>query len=147
MLKNQREIIITASKSQVWNQVTKALLRSLPLMRLNFNNEFSFSAVLVMKFAGISFPMDVDVLITDMHDDDFLICTINATKLKKFFSISQVAKFELEALEKKKAKIKFEIEVQNLSFIIKFLFSNKINNLTNEVFNAFEMYLQEWNKN
>jgi len=145
MVKIERKIYVDSKLIVLWNQLTKALLRSLPLEQMNFINEYSFTATLLMKMIRITIPFSVKVVISDIREPDSLKCNVELSGLKGFIKIKQVAGFELQKSESDRTTILAQMETVDTSVFLEALLSLKIRAFMKETFDTMESLLNEWN--
>jgi len=136
--------VIEASRERVWECLTKALFRSIPLEQMNFLNERSLIAVLRVRMSRFELPLRVNIEISEISEPEILAATIKATGVKGIIGFNQTVRFTLADTNEGGTKVSARLEAEQMSLPVKTFLLWKVKGFANDSLSSVERLLREW---
>ena len=144
MLIAERKFVVEATRERIWELLLRATLRLMPFERCNIRSETAFSALLRMKVAFISMPMDVDMNIVDIVPPETLNTELKAKGMGGLVWINQKSTFALKTVGGNKTEVTATIVAEGMAPILKFFFVPMVKKFAGESFKNLEGRLKQW---
>ena len=122
MLIAERTFVVDADRERVWELLLRATLRLMPFEKCNIRSQTEFSALLKMKVAFISLPMQVDMNLVDIVPPETMKTLLTAKGMGGIVWINQKSIFTLTEAGKGKTEVKATIVAEGMAPILKIFF-------------------------
>jgi carbon monoxide dehydrogenase subunit G len=139
----EKTFIVEGNQKRTWDCLTKALLRAMPLEQIDFINEQSFSAKLIMKMGFITLPMKVNLEITELEEPEHMTSRIKAEGMNGLVQLEETTRFTLSKIGPEQTQIVGEMKADKMSFILWFLKGN-VKKFARESLEQVEHLLKQW---
>jgi len=140
----EKTFLVEGTQKRAWDCLTKALLRAMPLEQMNFINERSFSALLIMKMSPLTLPMRVNLEITELEEPERMISKIKAEGLRGLIRFEQKTSFTLHATGPEQTQIEGKMAAESMSFVLRFFLNRKVKSFARESLDQVESLLKQW---
>ncbi len=144
MLIAERTFVIDANRERIWELLLRATLRLMPFERCNIRSETAFSALLRMKVAFVSLPMDVDMNIVNIVPPETLNTELKAKGMGGLVWINQKSTFALKSVGEGKTEVKATIVAEGMAPILKLFFIPLVKKFAADSFKNLEERLRQW---
>ena len=144
MLIAERTFVIDATRERIWELLLRATLRLMPFERCNIRSETAFSALLRMKVAFVSLPMDVDMNIVDIVPPETLNTELKAKGMGGMVWINQKSTFALKAVGESKTEVTAIIVAEGMAHILKIFFVPMVKKFAAASFKNLEELLRSF---
>lgn len=144
MLIAERTFVIDADRERIWELLLRATLRLMPFERCNIRSQTEFSALLRMKVAFISLPMQVDMNIVDIVPPETLNTTLKAKGMGGIAWINQKSTFVLTPAGEGKTEVHAKIVAEGMAPILKMFFVPMVKSFARDSFKNLEERLRQW---
>ena len=140
----EKTFLVEGSQKRAWDCLTKALLRAMPLEQMNFINERSFSALLMMEMGPLSLPVRMNLEITELEEPERMISKIKAVGMIGLIRFEQTTSFSLHATGPGQTQIMGKMAAENMSFVLNFFLLKKVKNFARQSLDQVESLLKQW---
>lgn len=144
MLIAERTFVVDADRERIWELLLRATLRLMPFERCNIRSQTEFSALLRMKVAFISLPMQVDMNIVDIVPPETLNTTLKAKGMGGIVWINQKSTFTLTSAGEGKTEVHAKIVAEGMAPILKMFFVPMVKSFARDSFKNLEERLKQW---
>jgi len=135
---------VSTSREKVWDYLTKALLRSIPFEQIQFSDERGFSALLGLKMAFLTLPVNVRLEITDMVEPETFAARIKLRGMAGIVQVDKSARFEVKYLDDEKTEVRVKLEAMRMSLPLRTVFLWKVKSFARDSLDSVECLLREW---
>ena len=144
MLIAERTFVVDADRERVWELLLRATLRLMPFEKCNIRSQTEFSALLKMKVAFISLPMQVDMNLVDIVPPETMKTLLTAKGMGGIVWINQKSTFTLTEAGKGKTEVKATIVAEGMAPILKIFFVPMVKRFAADSFKNLEERLKQW---
>ena len=144
MLIAEKNFLVEGTQKKAWDCLTKALLRAMPLEQMNFLNEQSFSALLMMEMGPLTLPVRMNLEITELEEPERMISKIKAEGMRGLIRFEQTTSFTLHATGPDQTQIVAKMEAENMSFVLKLFLIKKVKSFARQSLDQVESLLKQW---
>ena len=144
MLIAERKFVVEATRERIWELLLRATLRLMPFERCNIRSETAFSALLRMKVAFVSLPMDVDMNIVDIVPPETLNTELKAKGMGGMVWINQKSTFALKSVGEDKTEVTATIVAEGMAPVLRLFFVPMVKKFAAASFKSLEERLKQW---
>ena len=144
MLIAEKNFLVEGTQKKAWDCLTKALLRAMPLEQMNFLNEQSFSALLMMEMGPLTLPVRMNLEVTELEEPERMISKIKAEGMRGLIRFEQTTSFTLHATGPDQTQIVAKMEAENMSFVLKLFLIKKVKSFARQSLDQVESLLKQW---
>ena len=144
MLVTERKFVIDATRERIWELLLRATLRLMPFERCNIRSQTEFSALLRMKVAFISLPMQVEMNIVDIVPPETLNTILKAKGMGGIVWINQKSTFTLTSAGEGKTEVNAKIVAEGMAPLLRVFFLPMVKSFARDAFKNLEERLRQW---
>jgi len=144
MIIEERKFIIDASRERIWDLLLRTTLRLMPFERCNIHSQNEFSAILRVKIAFISLPMQVEIKIVDIVPPETLNTILKAKGMGGIVWLDQKSTFKLMPIDEDKTEIDAKIVAEGMSPLIRAFLLPMVKSFARDSLKNLEERLRQW---
>ncbi len=144
MFITDRKFVIDATRERIWELLLRATLRLMPFERCNIRSQTEFSALLRMKIAFISLPMQVEMNIVDIVPPETLNTILKAKGMGGIVWINLKSTFNLTPIDEGKTEVDAKIVAEGMAPLLRAFFLPMVRSFTRDSFKNLEERLRQW---
>jgi len=140
----ERKFVIDAPQERIWDLLLRATLRLLPFERCKIQSDTEFSAVLKMKVAFITLPMQVEMKLVDIVPPETMNTLLKAKGMGGIAWINQRSTFKLTSIDEGKTEVEAKIVAEGMAPILRAFFLPMVKSFAGDSFKNLEERLKQW---
>jgi len=140
----ERKFIVDAPRQRIWDLLLRATLRLVPFERCDIKSDTEFNAILKMKVAFISLPMQVEMKLEDIVPPEKMNTLLKAKGMGGLAWINQRSTFTLKAVGEDKTEVTATIVAESMAPLLKMFFLPMVKSFAGDSFKSLEERLKQW---
>ncbi len=144
MLIAERKFVIDADRERVWELLLRATLRLMPFERCNIRSQTEFSALLRMKVAFISLPMQVEMNMVDIVPPEKMNTILTSKGMGGIIWINQRSTFTLTSAGEGKTEVNAKIVAEGMTPLLRIFALPMVKSFARDAFKNLEERLKQW---
>lgn len=144
ILIGERKFVIDATRQRIWDLLLRATLRLMPFEKCYIESDTEFSAVLKMKMAFITMPMQMHIKIVDMAPPQTMVTALKAKGMGGLAWINQKSTFTLTQVDENKTEVTCRIEAEDMALLLRWFFLPKVKSFAQDAYKGLEERLKQW---